>query len=427
MTRPVDASSRDTRGGLSSGQEIRSVLDAIYVTYWSLNDPLCQSQSLPVVRALAEDGRSMGLVTFEQERWALEARAGADSSAALKREGILWLPLRYHKRPRLLATTFDVLHGTWLCARMSVRLGVRLVHGRGTVSAAIAHLAARITRARFFYDADGPLSEEYADAGVWRAGSIGHRLTRCAERRLFRTADAVAVLTTRRRDEVATLTTREVVVLPCGVDTAHFRFLEDRRRAHRSALGLGGRVFVYSGRVSPWYEIEAMLDFVVAATRAFGECTLLVVTCDDPGPFTSGAAERGIRCVVTRAGRAEMPGLLSAADAGLAFTISTPSKAAASPVKNGEYLACGLPIVTTPGIGDYSDLIRRRSVGVVLPRLDRAGYEEASALLAGLFMDSGVHVRCREAAVTEVSMSHVVLPRYRGVYRSLLDPDPGRG
>ena len=395
-------------------------LDAVYVTYWSLLDPLCQSQSLPVVRALARDGRRMGLVTFEQEPWALGAAALADTRAALQREGVLWMPFRYHKRPRLLATLFDILHGAWVCSRMGIHSGVRLFHGRGTVAAALSYLSARLSHALFFNDADGPLSDEYADAGVWPAGSVEHRLTRRVERHLLRVANAVAVLTTHRRDEVKALASGEVTVLPCGVDTEHFRFRESERRAHRSALGLTGPVLVYAGKAGGWYLTDAMLDFAAAATRASGGGSLLVLTHDDPARFSGGAAVRGLRCVVRRGTRDEMPGLLSAGDAGLSLVLSAPSKAAASPVKNGEYLACGLPVVTTPGIGDYSDLVLRRAVGVVIDRLDPTGFAEASSALARLLQDPGLRDRCRDAALSEVSLGGVVLPRYRRLYRTLL-------
>jgi glycosyltransferase involved in cell wall biosynthesis len=182
-------------------------------------------------------------------------------------------------------------------------------------------------------------------------------------------------------------------------------------------------VLVFAGKAGGWYLTEAMLDFAGTAVKALGDCSLLVLTNDDPSRFTSGAAARGIRCVVRKATRAEMPGLLSTGDVGLSLRLSTPSAAAASPVKNGEYLACGLPVVTTPGIGDYSDLVQRRGVGVVVRRLDGTGYREASAALAGLLEDPGLRSRCREAAVAEISLAGVVLPRYRRLYRSLLDPD----
>ena len=46
----------------------------------------------------------------------------------------------------------------------------------------------------------------------------------------------------------------------------------------------------------------------------------------------------------------------------------------ASPVKVAEYLACGLPIIMTKGIGDYSEDLNREGIGLLLD--DRANLAE---------------------------------------------------
>jgi glycosyltransferase involved in cell wall biosynthesis len=120
-----------------------------------------------------------------------------------------------------------------------------------------------------------------------------------------------------------------------------------------------------------------------------------------------------------------MPRYLSAADAGLSFVLPAPSKRASSPVKNGEYLACGLPVVTTDGIGDYSDLVGRRRVGVVVRSLDSSGYRAAAAELKDLLGDGGLARRCAEVARSEVGLYEVVIPRYLRLYAGLLGAPPG--
>jgi glycosyltransferase involved in cell wall biosynthesis len=123
-----------------------------------------------------------------------------------------------------------------------------------------------------------------------------------------------------------------------------------------------------------------------------------------------------------------MPAFLSAADAGLSFRLMAPSQRAASPIKNGEYLACGLPVVTTPGAGDYSDLVVRRRVGVVVEGLDAEAYRRAARSLAALLGEPAIRERCRQAAVEEVGLQEVVLRRYATIYDELLGPiEGGRG
>lgn len=396
-------------------------LDAVYVNYWSLRDPLCQSQSLPVVTALAAAGWRMGLVTFEQAPWAVPRAEQAGVVRELAARGVSWSPLRYHKRPPVISTAWDVARGALRCAWWARRAGARLLHGRATVAAAIARVASSLAGTRFLDDADGPLSEEYVEAGIWGRGSVPHRLTRWAEERCLATADRVAVLTRLRQEEVAPLAREPAVVLPCGVDLTHFRFDEAGRVRLRQDLSVGdGQLLVYSGKWGGWYRGDTVVDFAAAARRLLGDVRLLVLTAEDPRPFLEAAAGHGLPCVVRRASRDEMPASLSAADAGLSFRLDTPSQRACSPIKNGEYLACGLPVVTTRGAGDYSGLLAREGVGVVLEGTDAPALEAGARALAALLEDPGRRQHCRDVARREVGLAEVVVPRYLELYRELL-------
>ncbi len=63
-------------------------LDSIYITYWSLRDPLCQSQSLPYLLGLTRDGYRIGLITFEQPRWRMTREQEDTTRAELALKGI---------------------------------------------------------------------------------------------------------------------------------------------------------------------------------------------------------------------------------------------------------------------------------------------------------------------------------------------------
>lgn len=397
------------------------ILDSLYIAYWSLGDPLCQSQVLPVLRALAHDGYRMGLMTFEQRPWLLEQSEQERARNLLRAEGIDWLPLRYHRRPRIASTLADILAGSTR-ARFK---GARLFHGRGSVAAAVAYLASRAASVRFLNDADGPLSEEYVDAAVWRRHSVGHRLVGRAEARILQAADATAVLTEARAQQLERPGFRPVV-LPCGVDTAVFQPFPGEVQRIRADLGLPGRLFVYAGKTGGCYLVEPMMDFVAAYRSTVEEVSLLVLTTGPSAAFEDLARARRIPCIVRSASREAMPGYLSACDAGLSFRLSAPSQRAASPVKNGEYLACGLPVVTTAGIGDYSALIHSSRVGVVVESFEDPALRDSARRLHALLREDALPARCRNTAVEHVGLAEVVIPRYRELYLRLLGPTTGR-
>lgn len=404
-------------------------LDSIYITYWSLLDPLCQSQSLPYLRSLTRDGYRIGLITFEQPRWRMTRAQLRTKQEELASEGIHWHPLRYHKRPAVLSTLYDIGAGGLAAAGLAIRSRAPLIHGRSSVSSAMAALAAKLARTRLFVDADSPLSQEYVDAQAWKEGSPAHRLTAWGERKAMELADVVAVLTSHRQRQVAPwLGDTPIHVLPCAVDLHRFRPMQERRQELRTQLGLKGTVFVYAGKPGGWYDTEEMVAFVSAAKRSFDPLTLLVLTGEDPAPFVALCERADVPMVSRAVPPAEMPAHLSCADVGLCFLKPFPSKLACSPIKLGEYLACGLPIVSTSGCGDYDQLIQKESTGVVVSNSERDAYPEAAARIKELLSQPGIRERCRDAARRWVGLDEVVVPRYAEIYEELVDaPDSDQG
>ena len=395
-------------------------LDSVYITYWSLLDPLCQSQSLPYVLALADRGYRIGLLTFEQPRWRMSREEQRVQQSALRARGIEWQPLCYHKRPAVLSTLFDIGVGSLAAARLARRSGAKLVHGRSSVSCGIATIAARLAGTRLFADADGPLSQEYVDAGVWREGSVGHRITAWGEQKSLEYADEVGVLSRHRRNEVTPwVGDKPIHLLPCAVDLERFRPLHEARQKLRRELELDGTVFVYVGKAGGWYDVEGMVRFLEAAKGHFDPLTLLVLTTEEPLAFSELCDAAGIRHVIRSAEPGEVPGYLSAADVGLCFRHRFPSQLSCSPIKLAEYLACGLPVVASSGCGDYDELIAAERVGVVVPRASDEAALTAARELQALLAQPDVGGRCRSTAEGFLGLDEVVVPRYSEIYERL--------
>jgi len=398
-------------------------LDSVYVTYWSLLDPLCQSQSLPYLLALAREGYRLGLITFEQPRWRMSPDEQKAKQEELRAKGIEWRPLSYHKRPAVFSTLYDVGVGSLVAATLAKRSRATVVHGRASVSSAIAAVAAKLGGTRLFVDADGPLSQEYVDVGVWKEGSLGHRLTAWGERKSIEMADVVAVLTKHRRSEVSSWTTDAPIhILPCAVDLDHFGPLPRDRERLRRELGLEGTVFVYAGKAGGWYDTEGLIAFTEAAKEVFQPLTLLVLTREDPAPFEELCRQAEINLVTCPVPSDQMPSYLSAGDVGLCFRHRSPSQLSCSPIKLAEYLACGVPVVTTSGCGDYDELIESQRVGRVVKSDDAESYLTAAREIARLLAEPTVGERCRSTARHFLGLTEVVAPRYSEIYRSLCSP-----
>ena len=109
------------------------------------------------------------------------------------------------------------------------------------------------------------------------------------------------------------------------------------------------------------------LALLARAVRQRREDARLLFLTTDPA-----AAQEALRgsalpdALVRSAPPGEAARLLCAADYGLLLREDSPVNAVSCPVKFGEYLACGVRPILTPGIGDQSALCRESDLGVVV-------------------------------------------------------------
>lgn len=399
----------------------RGMIRSLYLCYFGLREPLVQTQVLPYLRELVRGGVSMSLLTFEAEprgSWVEEWRE------RLRREGIEWDVLRYHKRPTLPATLFDILAGAWRAARIVRRRGVTILHARSHVGAAIGALAKTLTGARLLFDIRGFLPEEYVDSGNWRKGGLLFRLTKAAERFLFRAADGFVVLTDAARKMLFPngAEGRPVETIPCCISAERAAPRGDRD-AVRAELGVSERVvFVYVGALGGYYLVREMAELLAVAREHDSRVFALVLTQSPPAPMVAELERAGFGAgdsLVLRADPQDVPRYLGAADVALSIIRSSIARVPSSPTKFAEYLGAGLPVLSGAGIGDMDAHIADGRVGVVLRSFDRAAYAGALRELETLRRDPGLAARCRRTARERYDLETIGGVRYRRIYDAL--------
>jgi len=323
----------------------------LYVTYDGLLEPLGASQILPYVKALAEDGLSVHVVSFEKA-----ADRGRPREAALRVEleglDIRWTALKYHSGNALLATGWDLLRGRRAVTDIAWRAPRAVLHARSYVAAAMALPASRRFSLPLVFDMRGFWIDERLESGRWRPEQWAVRPARRLERTLLREASALVHLSEAGREEVETLgpvTTPHQIVVPTCVDTTRFLPPEDAVAA-KAAKGMDDRpVMLHAGTLSGWY----MGSETLAAGQRFSERggRFLVLT-REPEEVTRLSAGGSSNPEMRTATPEEMPGWLAAADVGLALVRPTFSKRASMPTRVAEYLSSGLAVAATEGVGD---------------------------------------------------------------------------
>jgi glycosyltransferase involved in cell wall biosynthesis len=404
----------------------------LFISYNGMLEPLGQTQVLTYLRELAKRGVKFTLLSFERDK--AFTPEGARQCEALKEElqeqGIEWHWLRYHQWPSLPATLFDVVQGSRFASRLVRQNKIELVHARSHIPATIALSLKRKFGMKMIFDVRGLMAEEYVDAQHWPAGGLRFRVTKAAERRIFAATDAVVTLTERIWPIIKEwdgLKGREVehAVVPCCVDLSLFRADDETRTKLRAELGLGERLtLVYSGSLDGWYLTEGMADFFASVVRRRPDAHLLWLTVGRRERVQQLMSARGIsehNFSVHAVAPKDMPAYLAAGDVGISFIKRCFSKLASSPTKNGEYLACELPIVINAGIGDSDRLAKTSTAAILVDDVNEENFERAWLAIQHVIDNPQMKATARELAEKEFDLVSVGGARYASLYEALFN------
>lgn len=404
----------------------------LYISYNGMLDPLGQSQVIPYLKELSRRGVQFTLLSFERDK--AFGTEGEQLCRALRDElsrcGIEWHFLRYHQRPSVPATAYDVFAGIRWGRRLVRSKGIEMVHARAHIPAVIALALKRKFGIKMIFDVRGLMAEEYLDAGHWQPGSLAARSTKTMEARVLRATDGIVTLTDvlwEAMQKWPDLSERSVAheTIPCCIDQDNFRFDEAARSARRAELGVNDRlVLVYSGSIGGWYMTEEMAGFFAALKQKRPDAFFLWLTTGDRQIVDRAMTKQGIAGEdyrVLSASSRDVPSYLSAADLGIAFYRPGTSRLGTSPVKVSEYLSCGLPIVINAGIGDSDLLVTRERVGALVRDLEMAGYAAAVNDAEDFLKEpEETRRRSREVAETCFNLESVGVELYARLYKNVL-------
>jgi glycosyltransferase involved in cell wall biosynthesis len=381
-------------------------------------EPLGQSQVLGYLKQLAT-GHQMHLISFEKEEdWINDSereRIAADIAAS----SIVWHPLRYHKRPSALATTWDIGCGTALGLWLILRHRLSIVHARSYVSSVMALVLKRLTGAKFLFDMRGFWADERVDGNLWPRLGRMYRLAKGFEKHFLLEADHVVSLThaaVREMQRFSYLSERmpPVTVIPTCADLDRFKPMHyERARA--------GFVLGYVGSVGTWYLFDEVAACFSQLLCFQPTAHLLIVNRGEHVYIHERLTALGVphsSVELTNATHAEVPELISRMDAGIFFIKPVFSKQASSPTKFAEFLGCGKPCLCNVGVGDMADLLENEQVGVALKAFDEASMMEALQQLLDMAYDPATSTRCVAAAQKHFSLDEGVA-RYASVYDQL--------
>ncbi len=393
-------------------------LHAVFLSTDSLVSGLGQSQIWPYLSRLCASGIRFTIITREPAPERRPLWYAADE-ARMRREvtqaGGRWIGLRRRWAP------WDLLR-MWVAAFWAAMRGTaRVLHARSDVAMAVAWSVGGCLGLRTVYDMRGFWADERLDAGLWREGWLS-RTIRGLEDHWVCTADAVVVLT----DAAAARLTRrlpaaKIHVIPTAVDLK--RFVPLIKPLYSEA---DGWTILYSGSLGTWQGLDDIGALFRAVCRRHPGSHLVMLTPEPAERWYGRLLGDDLRPEQVIAEVDPAPATLArrmaSADVGVALYRRTRSAAGCSPVKVGEYLACGIPVVVSAGIGDCDELLPRWRVGVVVAS---NAWDEAIEALEALRQDADLPRRCHAVAEQFFNVEHGAV-MYRQLYQHLGSRERGQ-
>lgn len=365
----------------------------LYISYDGMTDPLGQSQVIPYLKGLSAFGHRIIIVSAEKEDRFLSHEKELRKDFMMNELG--WFPIVYSNTFQFISqyATYKRLQ------RESIKLQeehhFEVVHCRSYIPSLIGLELKRNFDIKFIFDMRGFWADERVEGKIWNQKNLlynrAYQYFKSKEKEFLKESDAIISLTQNAKEEIRSwrglnTDSAKISVIPCCTDLQFFsgdNVDATAQQQLRKQLNIDEKDYVlgYSGSLGTWYLAGEMLKFFKCILSIEPQSKFLFITTDASENLFKLATIAGIpkdKIVISGAWRKQMPLFLSLCHAGIFFIKNTYSKKASSPVKLGEWLAMGIPIVCNSGIGDTDSIIGESEAGILLNELNDEHFKPAA-------------------------------------------------
>lgn len=389
----------------------------LVLTYWSYNDALIQTYTLPYVRMMAE------AVGPESRVFLLTLDKMPPQGTDVLPPNCIHLSVPYQPVGRKGVIMW--IRTLWMLKRLIHREKIETLHCWCTPAGMIGYILSKLTGRKLIIDSYEPHAEAMVENGSWKRDGRLFRLLFRFEKLQSKRAVALIAATEGMRDYALKkygVSTGSFYVKPACVDLELFSFSNRKKPELLHELGLENKLIcVYAGKFGGIYLDREVFAFFAAAQQFWGDRfhALLLTNhdhlevenwCRETNFDSSAMTLRFVR-------HQDIADYMGLADFGITPVKPVPTKRYCTPIKNGEYWALGLPVVTTPGISDDSEIIAANKIGCILAELSPDGYAKTLAELNELL--EAYTIEAHYQRIRPIAERYRNFESARAIYREL--------
>jgi len=335
-------------------------MNILFVTWDGPQVSYLESLFLPIFQRLAKHGITFHVLQFT---WG-DLQQHSRSWQACELVGVPYRSVQVWRKPVAVGSLLTAVAGYRNIRRAIRDWNIDVVMPRSTLPALASLLALRGRSLPIVFDADGLPLDERVDFGGQSPSGFVYRLLRDIEAQAVRRADVVLTRSSRAVDILharagSGTQVERFHVVGNGRDAAIFHPLDNKsRNLVRENLGidLNAPLLIYAGSLGDQYCLPEMLTLFDRVIASRSDARLVILTGSPEAVPLALASFPHLQGAVTTLSVSpnQVPDYLACADVGLALRQTSFSMQAVAPIKLGEYLLCGIPVVATQGIGDTS-------------------------------------------------------------------------
>ena len=392
----------------------------LYVTYDGLSDPVSQSQVLPYLEKLSQNGISYHILSFEKkERLATNEDKIWEK---IEKNNWIWYPEDYTKTPAVLSTLYDIDKGKEKIRKiLKYNPNISAIHVRSYIPMMMAFSIAKKNNIPIIFDMRGFWADERIDGHLWSLNNPIYRAVynyfKKKERLWITNSDAVVVLTNAAKNYLINhfkVSPNNVYVIPCATDIDLFDPDKIEMKYDNHTFNL-----LYFGSAENWYLFDEMFEFYNEYRKFFSPSKFILILYSKNSEILEKIDKYDWHDeveIIYNVPRAAMPEYINLA-AHVIFFLNNFSKKGRSPIKLVETLAMGKPVITNKGIGDL-DEIENDKCGVVIDKFDVDQFTNACQRLKNTEFDSKV---IRDNALQTYDLN-LLCEKYKIIYDTFSKP-----